>query len=87
MLSILERTGGVDYPLFLRSIWNLSVRTGYQEPTLSELAAMVMPRQQAKAVFDSIVRSSVAASLHFTALHCMRVVAGCSAVLPRLRRC
>ena len=46
--------GGVDFQRFLRAVWNLGVKTGYEEPTLAQLQAMTTPRQQARAVFDSI---------------------------------
>jgi Ca2+-binding EF-hand superfamily protein len=53
MSDALARHGGVDFPLFLRSIWNLGARTG-AEPSLAALLSLSTPREQAQAVFDSI---------------------------------
>ena len=51
----MEREGGVDFPLFLRSIWSLGSRDGSRRDLrLSELQAMTTRKQRARAVFDSI---------------------------------
>jgi Ca2+-binding EF-hand superfamily protein len=48
------QAGGIDFPVFLRSIWNLGAKVDLAAPPLAELERCTLPEEKARAVYNAI---------------------------------